>query len=195
MDSFKIKSRLFDQLSEEEFLHFSEEQRHVLRIERNSNGEIIFMSPSLPYISNFIAIISFELVLWNKKTKSGLVFDSSAGFTLPNTAVKAPDVSWISKEKWNMAMSDEANKKRFPHVVPEFVIEVKSDSDSLKQQKNKMEEWISNGCILSWLIDYRGEKVFIYRKDGTSEEKDFDATLRGEDLLPGFSLAIKDCKT
>jgi len=173
-------------------LHFSEEQRHVLKIERNANGEIIFMSPSFPHISKFIAKISFEVFLWNKKLKTGDVFDSSAGFTLPNKAVRSPDISWLSKEKWDLAMTDEANKRRFPHVVPEFVIEVKSDSDSLKQQKEKMEEWMVNGCLLSWLIDYQGEKVFIYKKDGSIDEKSYDDALTGENILPGFSLRIKD---
>ena len=125
------------------------------------------------------------------KQKAVALFDSSAGFTLPNTAVKSPDISWIARERWEALPKD--LRKKFAPITPDFIIEIRSDTDSLKELKEKMEEYIENGCRLGWLIDRTNECTYIYRPDRSRETVDsFEKILSGEDVLVGFTLRIAD---
>jgi len=156
-----------------------------LFLERDKDGNIIVMAPTGSDTGNYNFELSFELGLWNRKTKAGYIFDSSTGFTLPNGAVRSPDVSWIAKDKWE-ALS-EKDRSRFAHICPDLVVEVMSSSDNLSELKNKMEEYRSNGCRLGWLIDRANKQVHIYRADGSVEVKDGKKVkLSGEDILDGL---------
>lgn len=190
MELLKIRRKYLD-LSEEELMEFSTELRHQVKIEKSANGELIFMSPSFPHVSIFIAQLITELSLWNRQQNNGLVTDSSAGFTLPNGAVRAPDAGWISKTRWQKAMEDPQNKKRFPHVTPEFVIEVRYSSDTLKSQQEKMQEWIENEVTLGWLFDLQNHKTFIYYQQHVTV-KNFSESLHSESVLPGFRLNLEE---
>ena len=161
------------------------------RIERTKNGKIIMMEPTGGETGSFNSEVGGEVRQWNKETSSGRTFDSSTGFTLPNTAIKSPDVAWILKARW--AALPMALREKFPPITPDFVIEIRSKTDSLTKTKEKMEEFMENGCRLGWLIDRINECTYIYRADGSRDFVDsFEKTLSGEDVLVGFTLRIAD---
>jgi Uma2 family endonuclease len=175
-------------MTDEEFERFCLDNPD-LRIERNANKEILIMSPNYTKSGFHHAILVAALVDWNLKAKRGYAFDSSAGFTLKDGSVRMPDVSWVSKEAWSFLKDDE--KERFIRLCPEFVVEIKSKSDRIKELKNKMQSWIMNGAKLGWLIDPEEEKAWIYRTNGSIDEvTSFDNTLSGEAVLPGFFFTL-----
>ena len=184
-----LKGLNYDGMSDEEFFQYCSSNNTTTRIERDSNRQIILMPPTGALTASFNLKLGTQLELWNQKAKTGLTFDSSAGFTLPDDSVFSPDASWIILEKWN-AISEE-DKNKFAPICPNFVIELKSPSDNIKYLKNKMNKWIENGCQLAWLINPDNKTVFIYRKDGTiSKVTGFDSNLSGEEVLPGFELDL-----
>jgi Uma2 family endonuclease len=161
------------------------------RIERSSKGEIIIMAPT----GGETGRRNFELGLlfgkWNKRKKLGKFFDSSTAFRLPKGGIRSPDVGFVSNAKWD-ALSTE-DKKKFPPVCPEFVVELLSDSDSLETSQKKMDEWLHNGCQLAWLIDIDENKVYIYRQNKEVEIlEDLNRILSGEEILPEFTLDLKE---
>jgi Uma2 family endonuclease len=179
--------------TDEEFFKFCQENRN-LRIERNKKGEIIIMSPSGSFTSHLNFEILMVLGTWNKKSKrKGVVFDSSAGFTLSDDSVLYPDVSWIENSRWNQLTIEE--KERFAPICPDFVVELMSPSDNLKEAKAKMLDWMQNGCQLAWLIHPEKEEVWIYRANGeVINVKGFDKKLSGEQILEGFELDLSILK-
>lgn len=188
MDTVVLKDRFSTGMTDEEFLWFCQENKD-LKIERNSNLEIIIMSP-VTTKSNYGSGAAFaQLYMWSIKNKNGYAFDSSTGFTLPDRSVFSPDASWVSLEKWN-ALSEE-DKDRFAPVCPEFVIEVRSKSDSLEDLQKKMLVWIKNGTQLAWLIDPREKTSYIYRPEKEMEEvKGLDVKISGEGPVDGFDLDL-----
>ncbi|WP_373514475.1 Uma2 family endonuclease [Persicitalea sp.] len=177
-----------DGITEEMFFDLCQANRD-LRMERDQYGNITIMSPTGMSTGNFNAEFLFEVVLWNRETQLGYVFDSSSGYTLPNGAVRSPDVSWIAKERWEGI--PEADRKVFTHTYPDFVVEIRSESDRLKELKAKMEEYRTNGCRLGWLIDRKGKAVYIYRANGDVEiVKGESVALSGEGVLPGLVVEV-----
>lgn len=161
------------------------------RIERHKNGKITIMEPTGGTTGSFNAEISGEVRNWNKETHSGRTFDSSTGFTLPNSAIKSSDTAWVMRERWEAL--PKALREKFPPLTPDFIIEIRSQSDSLTDLQEKMEEFMDNGCRLGWLIDRKKECIYIYRADGSRETvNSFEKTLLGEDVLVGFTLRIAD---
>ncbi|MDQ6762070.1 MAG: Uma2 family endonuclease [Bacteroidota bacterium] len=183
-----VKGFISDTMSENEFYDFCQENE-ILRVERDENKQIIIMAPTNMDTGRQNSDLTGELFIWNKNEKKGMCFDSSTGFTLPDGSVRSPDASWMKNEKANSVPKEE--KKKFAHVCPDFVIELKSPSDNLKYLTNKMYKWIKNGCALAWLINPENKTTIIFRKDGTSDEiKGFHNKLSGEDVLPGFELDL-----
>ncbi|MEZ4961585.1 MAG: Uma2 family endonuclease [Saprospiraceae bacterium] len=172
-------------MSEEEFYAFCAENPD-LRVEREKNGKIVVMSP-VGLLSGFYENeISGELREWNKKSRLGKCFSPSSGFILPDTSIKSADAAWISNGKWKEL--PKADRKKFGRIVPDFIVEVRSVTDSLKKLKEKVtESWLDNGVRLAWLIDPTQQKTYIFRADGSEEVIDgFDKKISGEDVLPGF---------
>lgn len=134
------------------------------------------------------ADLTTDLNIWNRQTKLGVVFDSSTEFNLPNGGDRSPDASWIRLERWN-ALSEE-EQETFPPICPDFVIELRSRTDSLRQLQEKMQEYLRSGLRLGWLIDPK-KQVEIYRQSRDKEVLQSPATLLGEDVLPGFVLDLK----
>lgn len=160
-----------------------------LNIERDKYQNLIIMSPSGSLSENLSTKILIKLGIWNELHSPGKVFGSSAGFTLPDGSMRSPDVSWVSNHQWDKLTKEQ--KMKFAPVCPEFIVEVKSPSDSLKELKNKMTECMANGVELAWLIDIEEHKVNIYHKDGSHQEiKNFDKKLSGGDVLPGFEFDL-----
>lgn len=157
-----------------------------LNLELSAEGELIIVAPTLPYTGAKNADLNFELSSWSRKDGTGMSFDSSSLFTFPNGAKRSPDAAWMKREKWD-ALS-EREKRKFSRVVPDFVVELRSDSDSLKMLQEKMQEYIENGVRLGWLIDPIEKRVSIYRANGEVEVLDDPESVSGEDVLPGFEL-------
>ena len=124
-------------------------------------------------------------------TAPGLGFDATAGFTLPNGAIRSPDASWILKDRW--AELSEEEKHRFAHIVPDFVVELRSPSDRLRDVQAKMQEYMDNGVRLGWLIDPLdpARRVYVYRPGVPAEELEQPESLSGEPELAGFTLDMK----
>jgi Uma2 family endonuclease len=125
---------------------------------------------------------------WTDVDGTGIAFDSSTCFKLPNGADRSPDASWIKLERWN-ALTDE-EKQKFPPICPDFVIELLSPSDSLKTTQEKMGEYIDNGVRLGILINRKSRQVEIYIPGKEVEVLDSPATVSGEDILKGFVLNL-----
>ena len=158
-------------------------------LERDANGNIILMPPTGSETGRYNADLSGEIWSWNRREKPGYVFDSSTGFKLPNSAVRSPDIAWVRQERWE-AIS-EKDRQKFAPLCPDFVIDIRSSSDDLKELKDKMEEYRENGCRLGWLINRAGKQVFIYRENGSIDIRSGETvTLSGEDVLPELSLSI-----
>ncbi len=176
-------------LTDEQFYAFCQENKH-LQFERTSNGEIIIMSPTGGKTSNINVKICTQLVIWNEQRGLGIVFDSSGGFSLPNGAMRSPDAAWITLDRWHGLTEEE--KEQFPPLCPDFVIELKSKTDSIKSLKKKMEEWVENGCRLGWLIDVEEKQAYIYRPRQEVEVFPFSkGVLPGENVLPGLLLNLQ----
>lgn len=174
-------------MDDDVFFDFCQDNQH-LNIERNADGTIIFMPPTGGLTGELNSEINADLMIWKRKHE-GHVFDSSTGFKLPNSAVRSPDASWLSEEKYQ-SLTREELKKHIP-ISPDFVVELMSETDSLKECQLKMEEYIENGVQLGWLINTKVEEVFIYRIDGTiSKVIGFDKTLSGENILEGFEFQL-----
>jgi Uma2 family endonuclease len=160
-----------------------------LRLERTADGELVVMPPAAPDSSSRNAGITAQLWNWNEQTRLGVVFDSSAGFTLPNTAIRGPDAAWMTRDRWDALPKHERN--RFSHVCPDFVVELRSKSDAMKDLRLKMREYIAQGARLGWLIDPKTGTVEIHRPGRRVERLARPDTLSGEDVLPGFVLDLK----
>ncbi|MCA2505321.1 MAG: Uma2 family endonuclease [Microcystis sp. M54BS1] len=158
------------------------------RIEQNAAGELIIMPPIGAISGNRESDLNGFVWLWNRQTKLGKVFSSSTIFTLPKGGKRSPDVAWIANERWD-ALSREEQEK-FATICPDFVIELRSRTDSLSQLQAKMQEYLDSGLRLGWLIDPISQQVAIYRQNQEVEIVSLPTTLSGEDVLPGFTLEL-----
>ena len=160
-----------------------------LRIERDKDQNIIVMAPVGGNSGFFEKDLIFEVEQWVRSNQKGYSFSSSTGFLLPNGAMRSPDACWVSEERW--AMLSPEQKQKFPPVVPDFVVEIRSESDELQSLQDKMEEWIENGVRLGWLLDVQNEQAYIYRAEGSMEVVEgFNQPLTGKDVMPGFTLDL-----
>ena len=157
-----------------------------LRLELTAAGELVTMSPAGYESSEKNGELFMDVGIWNRQTKLGRVFDSSGGFRLPNGAVKSPDVTWIEKSKLDGVPPGVA----FPLVIPDFVIELRSQSDNLETLRKKMQEYLDNGVRLSWLINPQSQQVEVYRLGKEKEVLQSPTILSGEDVLLGFTLDL-----
>jgi Uma2 family endonuclease len=159
-----------------------------LRIEQNANGEVIVMSPVFADTGNRNFKIAQQIGNWSDEDGTGETFDSSAGFTLPNGATRSPDAAWILADRWN-ALSPE-QQASFAPIVPDFVVELRSSSDTLKSLQEKMAEYMANGVRLGLLIDRQNIRVHVYRPDREPEIFDQPETVSCEPEMPGFVLKM-----
>jgi Uma2 family endonuclease len=159
-----------------------------LRFERTAKGELVIMPPMGGEGGKREADLTFEIVAWNRQAQLGVVFSASTGFKLPNGADRSPDAAWISQARWD-ALSLE-QRRRFPPIAPDFVIELRSETDELPTLQAKMREYMETGVLLGWLLDPKTRQVEIYRPDQPPEILENPASLSGEDLLPGFVLDL-----
>jgi Uma2 family endonuclease len=174
-------------MNDDEFFRFCQDNKE-LKFERRRNGDIVFMGLTNSETGNTNFEIGLEFGNWNRVAQFGKIFDSSSGFTLPDTSVMSPDVSLIEQSRWD-ALPREQRRKCAP-ICPDFVLELKSSSDRSKDCFEKMDDWMANGCRLAWLIDLDTQKTYIYRPAQTREERDGLGILSGEAVLVGFTLDL-----
>ncbi len=178
-----------EQMSEDEFFALCQ-SNPIIPFERESDGTIVIMSPVGTTGGILEGVLALHLSMWNSTLKTGVVFSPSAGFTLSNRAVRSPDASWIQLARWRSI--PKADRHRFAHIVPDFVAEIRSDSDSLSLLEAKMDEYLACGVRLAWLIDPIERRASVYRPSRLPETVGFDATLSGEDVLPGFAFPLSE---
>ncbi|WAS06174.1 Uma2 family endonuclease [Gloeomargaritales cyanobacterium VI4D9] len=160
-----------------------------LRWELTAQGEVIVMPPTGSETGSFNSELTTDFVIWNRQHKTGKVFDSSAGFKLPNGAIRSPDVAWIAQARW--AQLSPEQQRTFAPICPDFVLELVSLSDDLATVQAKMREYVENGCRLGWLVNPETRSVTIYRPNFAPEIVTFDVVLSGEEVLLGFSLDLR----
>lgn len=170
-------------LDDEVFFEFCQDNPD-LRIERSSKGDILIMPPTGAETGSRNFDLNVEFGIWVKTNGTGKGFDSSTGFILPNGATRSPDLAWIRKERWEALPKEE--RRTFPSLCPDFVVELVSESDMLAPVQDKMVEYIANGAQLGWLLDPFKRQVHIYQANGEVEVLDDPQTVSGDPLLAGF---------
>lgn len=178
---------LLKPIDDDEFFYFCQRHRE-LRIEMDKFGEITIMSPTGSETGGINFDLIADFAIWTRADGTGKGFDSSTGFILPNGAKRSPDLSWIKFEKW-LAIPAEQRKK-FAPICPDFVVEIRSESDPLTKLQAKMAEYIENGAALGWLIDVSDKKVYVYRPNIAVQCLENPAEVSGEPLLKGFVLRM-----
>ncbi len=173
--------------ADEQFFELCQANRD-LRIERNAKGEIIFMPPTGTETGNRNFRVIQQLANWTDADGTGIGFDSSTGFTLPNGAKRSPDASWIQLSRWQSLTFEQQVK--FAPICPDFVVELRSASDRLSDLQEKMAEYIQNGSGLGWLIDRTNKKVYIYRSQSQVECLNNPQTIDASPDLNGFILNL-----
>lgn len=159
--TLKTPPKLKEALQDIELFEALCRDNDAFQLEKDHKGNIIIIPPTYSETGHYNSEIAAEVIIWNRKTKAGVVFDSSTGFTLPNGAVRSPDVSWVNLTRWQ-ALSPK-QKNSFAPICPDFVIELLSSTDTLNTLHQKMEEWIANGSRLGWLIDLKNQLTYIYQ--------------------------------
>lgn len=182
---FKITPEQFNQLADIE---------QLTRLELTKMGELIVMSPTGGEAGEKNFNLYIDLGIWNRQTRLGKAFDSSTVFVLPNGARRSPDVSWVRLERWETLTPQE--KRGFPPIAPDFVIELVSPSD-LKNQRYedlqaKMQEYLDNGVQLGWLIEPLAKTLEIYKFGQPVKILNNPRTVSGEDVLPRFILDLSE---
>lgn len=165
-------------------------ENRKLRLELTSTGELIIMPSTSPLTGKRNSNLTRQLDTWAENDGSGVCFDSSTAFPLPNGAIRSPDASWIRREKWDSL--SEQQKDRFSLLCPDFVVELRSRSDRLPTLLNKMKEFMENGASLGWLIDPYQHRVYVYRPNEEVVVLENPESVSGEPLLPGFTLNVTE---
>jgi Uma2 family endonuclease len=159
-----------------------------LNFERTPEGALIIMSPVGGDSGNRESELIIDLGIWNRQTNLGFTFSSSTIFKLPNGGKRSPDASWIERSRWLSLTSEQ--RRQFPPIAPDFVIELRSATDDLTTLQAKMREYMNGGVKLGWLINPQVQQVEIYRQNRTVEIINLPAQLSGENILPGFVLNL-----
>jgi Uma2 family endonuclease len=175
-------------LSDEECFEFFKINEH-LRLELTSEGDLIVMPPTGGETGIRNSELNGNFWVWSKQDGSGKTFDSSTVFSLPNGAKRSPDLAWVVNERWTALSKRE--RAGFPPICPDFVVELRSPSDSIDFLREKMEEYVTNGAQLGWLIDPFERRVYVYRPGAEVEVLEDPETVSGEPLLRGFTLDVR----
>jgi Uma2 family endonuclease len=174
-------------MTEDELLRFCAVNDSV-RIEREPNGELLIMSPSGSETSNINIRLSRLLDEWAEADCRGLAFDANGGFTLPDNSMRAPDGAWVELSRWNSLSKHQ--QQRFAPLCPDFIVELRSPTDTLPALKRKMQQWIDNGTKLAWLIDPIDRAVSIYRPHQEVEFHQNPSSIHADGIMSGFSLVL-----
>lgn len=175
-------------VNDEQFAELARVNRD-LRLEKTASGELIVNPPTGGESGKRNFSLTGQLARWHDDHENlGEAFDSSTGFILPNGAIRSPDAAWVSRERWETLTSKQ--KKGFVPLCPDFIVELRSPSDSLTDLRAKMQEYLENGMKLGWLIDPKNKQVEIYRTGKEIEILKSPTQLSGENILPDFILNL-----
>jgi len=174
-------------MSDEDLIRFCA-ANDITRVEREVDGEILVMSPAGNRTGRRNAAIISALDTWAQKDGRGYVFDSSTGFTLPDGSLRSPDAAWVEASRWNALSREDQN--RFSPICPDFLIELRSQSDELSALQAKMMRWIANGARLAWLVDPEREVISVYRPDYKPEIFQQPSLIQGSGVVEGFTLLL-----
>ena len=174
-------------MSRAQFFDFCRRNPNI-PIERTAEGDWIIMTPAGGDTSRRNIKLTAQLSNWCDVDGSGIAFDSSGGFWLPNGAMRSPDAAWVRRERWELLTA--AEQKKFPPLAPDFVIELRSDTDRLAHLRDKMQEYADNGVRLGWLIDPVDRRVEIYRPGQPPTTFEAPMQLKADPELPGFTLDL-----
>lgn len=176
-------------------VHLTDEQFYQLcihnpewNIEQNAKGALIVMPPVGGESGEREADYIIDLGNWNRQTQLGKVFSSSTIFKLPNGGSRSPDAAWVELSRWQALTREQ--RKKFPPIAPDFVIELRSATDNLTTLQEKMQEYLESGVRLSWLLNPQDQQVEIYRQGQEKEVRSLPTLLSGETVLPGFELQV-----
>ncbi|HEX8423035.1 MAG TPA: Uma2 family endonuclease [Pyrinomonadaceae bacterium] len=176
-------------LTDEKFLELCLDNP-TLRLEITAKGELIVMGPTGSETGRRNSSLNFQLYFWARDDGTGICFDSSACFTLPNGAKLSPDASWVKRDRYEALTEDE--REQFAPLCPDFVVELRSKTDRLSRLQAKMSEYIENGARLGWLIDQAARRVYVYRPEREVETLDAPETIAGDPVLPNFLLQLRE---
>jgi Uma2 family endonuclease len=184
--AFRLEPLL--ELTDEVFLKLCQANPDI-KFESTAQGELIVVPPTGGETGNRNLRLTQQLGIWSDADGTGLAFDSSTLFILPNQARRSPDAAWILVERWDALTPEE--RETFPPICPDFVVELRSPSDSLRSIQDKMQEYLNNGARLGWLINPKGQQAEIYRQGQEKEVLQAPTNLSGEQVLPRFVLDLK----
>jgi Uma2 family endonuclease len=175
-------------LTDEQFYQLCQDNED-LRLELTADGELIIMAPTGGTTGVRNATINYQVTGWARKDGTGVSFDSSTMFCLPNGAKRSPDAAWVRRERWDALTEKE--RESFVPLCPDFVLELRSATDSLSALQEKMQEYIANGAQFGLLLDPKTKQAYVYRPNQVVERLDNPQTIAGDPLLPGFVLEMK----
>lgn len=175
-------------MTHQTFIEFCLANRE-LRIERTATGDIIVTPPAFSDTSHSNGRLIQQLFNWADQDGTGIVFESSGGFTLPNGATRSPDAAWILLQRWQALTPEQ--QASFAPICPDFVIKLRSASDTLKSLQAKMQEYLDNGLRLGFLIDRKHRTVYVYRSDQDVIKLENPAIVSGDPELPGLALTMQ----
>jgi len=175
------------ELTDDQFEQICHNNRD-LKFERTANATLVVMSLTGGDTGERNAELNGQLWLWNRQARLGHLYDSSTGFRLPNGAIRSPDAAWVSQGRWE-ALTPEQRQKWVP-LCPDFVVELKSNSDDIEDLRLKMPEYLNNGLRLGWLIDPEMQTVEVYRSHQPVESLSNPTEISAEDIMPGFVLSL-----
>ncbi|MGD2179482.1 Uma2 family endonuclease [Lusitaniella coriacea] len=176
-------------LTYEQFVQLAIANRD-LQLERTVTGELIVNPPTGSETGNRNSDLTGQLWLWNRQAKLGVTFDSSTGFHLPNGSARAPDAAWVRQDRWDALTPEQ--RKGFAPLAPDFVVELRSQTDRIESLRDKIREYQANGVLLGWLIDRARKAVEVYRLGQEVEVLEHPMSLSGENILPGFVLDLTE---
>jgi Uma2 family endonuclease len=172
----------------DQFFEFCQANKE-LRIERTAQGDCEIMAPTGGTTGWRNSGLNAQLYNWAEREGSGVVFDSSSGFILPNGAIRSPDVSWVKRTRLAVLTSEQ--KQRFLPLCPDFVIELRSPNDNLKALQDKMQEYIENGASLGWLINTEAKQVLVFQPQKKQFCVENPEVMSANEVLQGFELNMQ----
>ena len=193
LNDLEAQSRILIQperrMTDDEYYQFCQ-ANPGLRIERTAEGEIVIMSPTGWETSYRNSDLTAQLRNWAKRDGRGKSFDSNAEYVLPNGAARSPDASWVDRSR--VTSLNREHKRKLPRLCPDFVVELTSPSDRLREVQAKMQEWMENGAQLGWLLDADNRTAYVYRPGRDPEKLIAPERLAGEGPVEGFVLDLTE---
>ncbi len=184
---FPVRIRPLGLFSDGQFYEFCRFNSD-LDIERTAQGDLLIMAPASFRTSHINLRIVLQLGRWAERDGTGVATESSGGFILPNSAVRAPDAAWIRRDRLTAVPQEQ--QERFLPLCPDFAIELLSPSDTLAAAQAKMGEYLENGLRLGWLIDPVARHVYVYRPSADVDDLNDPDGVDGTPVLPGFRLDL-----